>query len=106
MQLTIADNFISSIDNDEEHVMHSKSDNIESMINDDVDEVIKELFDLLKNRYQNKVSNKVNESEFVFDYGQLLYHKYHKINLTHGGSYIDSPNWIKPKSNNKSYQQI
>ena len=26
IQLTIANNFISSIDNDEEHVMHSKSD--------------------------------------------------------------------------------
>ena len=41
-------NFISSIDNDEEHVMHSKSDNTEIMIND---KVIKELFYSLKNRY-------------------------------------------------------
>ena len=37
IQLTIANNFISSIDNDEERVMHSKSDNIEIMINDQVD---------------------------------------------------------------------
>ena len=35
--------------------MHSKSDNIEIMINDEVDEVIKELFDSLKNRYQDGV---------------------------------------------------
>ena len=35
--------------------MHSKSDNIEIMINDEADEVIKELFDLLKNRYQNNL---------------------------------------------------
>ena len=48
IQLTIANNFISSIDNDEEHVMHSKSDNTEIMIND---KVIKELFYSLKNRY-------------------------------------------------------
>ena len=48
-QLTIANNFISSIDNDEEHVMHSKSDIIEIMINDKADELIKELFDSLKN---------------------------------------------------------
>ena len=34
IQLTIANNVISSIDNDEEHVMHSKSNNIEIMIND------------------------------------------------------------------------
>ena len=36
-------------------------------------------------------------SEFVFDYVQLLYYKCHKINLNCGGSYIDSPNWIKNK---------
>ena len=32
--------------------MHSKSDNIEIMINDNEDNVIKELFDSLKNRYE------------------------------------------------------
>ena len=47
IQLTITNNFISSIDNDEECVMHSKSDNIEIMINDEADKVIKELFDSL-----------------------------------------------------------
>ena len=40
IQLIIANNFISSI-YDEERVMHSKSDNIEIMINDEADEVIK-----------------------------------------------------------------
>ena len=50
IQLTIANNFICSIDNDEEHVMHSRSDNIEIMTNDRANEVIKELFDSLKNR--------------------------------------------------------
>ena len=33
-------NFISFKDNDEEHAMHTKSDNIEIMISDDADEVI------------------------------------------------------------------
>ena len=45
IQLTIPYNFISSKDNDEEHVMHSKSDNIEIMIDDEADKVITELFD-------------------------------------------------------------
>ena len=34
-----------------ERVIHSKRDKIEIMINDEADEVIKELFDSLKNRY-------------------------------------------------------
>ena len=33
--------------------MCSKSNNIEIMINDEADEVIKELFDSFKNRHQN-----------------------------------------------------
>ena len=40
IQLTISINFISSRDdNDEEPIIHSKSDNIEVMISDDADEV-------------------------------------------------------------------
>ena len=41
IQLTIAVNVISFIDNDEELVMYSKSNNIEIMMNDEADEVIK-----------------------------------------------------------------
>ena len=37
--------------------MHSKSDNIEIMINDEADEVIKYLFDSFKNRYQNNLES-------------------------------------------------
>ena len=44
----IANNFISSLDNDEKHVMHSKSDNIEIMINEEADDVMKELLVHLK----------------------------------------------------------
>ena len=36
-------------------------------------------------------------SEFVIDYVQLLYYKWHKTNSNHGKSYIDSPDWIKSK---------
>ena len=58
-QLTITINsFSPEDDNDEEHVMLSKSDNIEIMISDESDEIIKNLFDSLKNRYQNNLINK------------------------------------------------
>ena len=73
--------------------MHSKCANIEIMINDEADEVIKEHFDSLKNRYQNNVKS-MKARDFVFDYIQLLYFKCHEINLNRGGSYIDSPDWI------------
>ena len=44
IQLPVAINFISSIDNDEECAMHSKSDNIEIIINDEANEVIEKHF--------------------------------------------------------------
>ena len=66
------------------------------MITDEADEVIKNLFDSLKNRFKNNLQS-MRGSEFVFDYVKLLYYKCHKINLNGGGSYIDSPDWIKSK---------
>ena len=64
--------------------MHSKSDNTEIMISNEADEVIKELFDSLKNRYKNNLESMKGS---VFDYVHLLYYKFHKINPNRGGSY-------------------
>ena len=84
IQLTISE------DNDEEHVVHSKSDNMKIVISDEADEVI--IFFLIHINLQF-----MRGTEFVFNYLQLLYYKCHKININRGGSYIDSPDWIKNK---------
>ena len=68
IQITIVINFISSMDNGEKHVMHSKSDGIEIMMNDEADEFIKKIFDSLKNRYQNNQWKVVNLSSMMFIY--------------------------------------
>ena len=67
------------------------------IINDEADEFIKNLFDSLKNRYQNNLEL-MKGSEFVFHYVQLSYYKSYKINLNRDGSYIESPDWIKNKN--------
>ena len=36
-------------------------------------------------------------SGFIFDCVHSSYYKCHKINFEPGGSYIDSPDWIKKK---------
>ena len=101
--LAIVNSLISSIDNDEEHVMHSKSHNIEVMINDEAVKVIGELFDLLKNRYQNNLES-MKGNEFIFNCVYFLYYKCHKTNPSCGGSYIFS--WLnkKQKNSNKFHQ--
>ena len=96
MQLTILNNLISFIDNDEERVIHSKSYELEIITNHEADEVIKELFDLLKNVYKSNLES-TKGNEFVFDYIHLLCYKCHKITPNCGGSYIDSPDGIKTK---------
>ena len=68
-------NFISAKDdNDEEHVVHSKSDNMEIMTNDKADKVTEEIFKPLQNRYQNILEKLMKSSEFVFSV-DLLYYK-------------------------------
>ena len=44
IQLTMAINFISSKDSDETRTMHTKSNNVEIMMDSETDEIIEELF--------------------------------------------------------------
>ena len=74
IQLAITTDSISSKDNNhEEPVMHSKSDNMKIVINDEADELLEELFKLLHNRYQTNLEKLVKSSEFVYNYVHLLY---------------------------------
>ena len=52
IQLTIAINFISSKDTEEERVMHLNSDNIEFTSYNDANEVVNELSKSLRSKYQ------------------------------------------------------
>ena len=77
--------------------MHSKNDNIEFMPYDNVNEVVNELLESLLSRYQIVLETSMSGSDFIFDSVELLYYKFYKINFKRGGSFIDSPDWIKKK---------
>ena len=62
---------MSSKDNDEDRVVHSKSDNVEMMINYEDDEVIEELFQSLLSSYQIGLETSMKGSEFIFDWVHL-----------------------------------
>ena len=64
---------MSSKDKGEEQLMHSKSDNIEIMINDKADEVIEELFQSILFRYQIGSETSMTFSDFIFGCVYLLY---------------------------------
>ena len=97
IQLTMAINFISFIDSDETRTMHAKSNNVEIMTGSETDEIIKELFKSFLQRYQEGLEESMRGSEFIFDSVDALYYDLNKISLSRGGSYIDSPKWLKNK---------
>ena len=73
---------------DETRVMHTRSVNEEFMNGSDTDKTIKELFKSLLQRYQENLQEK------MINY---LYYDLNKISISKGGSYIDSPKWLKDK---------
>ena len=110
VQLIAEINFISlKPGSDETCIMHTRSDNIEIMIGDDI---IEELFKSFIQKYEKNLQNKMRGSDFEFDGVNFLYYDFIKISLNREGSYIDSPKWLKdkkstinPKTNdNKCFQ--
>ena len=98
IQLTAEINFTSlKPDSNDTHIMHTKSDNEEIMVGSDTNDVIKELFKSFLQRYQEGLQEKMKGSDFEFDSANLLYYDFNKTSLNSGGSYIDSPEWIKDK---------
>ena len=91
VQLTIAINFISPEDVNEERVMHSTSSNTKFMTYENSNDVVDELFESLLSKYQIGLETSMRGSNFIFDSVQILHYKCHKINFKRAGSYIDSP---------------
>ena len=58
---------ISSKDNDEERIMHSKSDYTEIMIIDKANEIIGKRLESLLNRYHIELETSVSDTDLIFD---------------------------------------
>ena len=67
IHLTIAINFISSKDTEEEREMYSSSDNIKFSSYNDANEVVNELFESLLSRYEDNLETSMRGSDFIFD---------------------------------------
>ena len=68
IQLTIAINFISSKDIDEDRVMRSnRGDNTEFVSYDNANQVVSELFESLPSRYQIGLETSIRGRDFTFE---------------------------------------
>ena len=92
--------------------MYTRSDNIEIIFGDDNDDIIEQRFESLLKKYEENLQNKMRRSEFEFDGVNFLYYDFNKTSINRGGSYIDSPKWLKdkkstinPKNNHDKYFQ-
>ena len=97
IQITMRIIFISFIDKNQTQVMHTKSDNVEIMNGTDTSDAINKLIDSFMNRYQEGLETKIKGSSYTFERIDLLEYHLRKISLNRGGSYIDSPKWLKNK---------
>ena len=74
IQLTMSINFISSKDSDGIRHVHTKSINIEIMVDSETDEIIEQRFKSLFQRYQEGLEESMKGSEFIFDSVNLLHY--------------------------------
>ena len=81
----------------ETRIMHTRSDNEEFMNGDDTNEIVKRLFESFLQKYEENLQNKMKRSGFEFNGVNFLYYDFNKISLYRGGSYLDSPKWLKDK---------
>ena len=98
IQLTAEINFISlKPGSDETCVMYTRSFNEEIMKGSDTDEIIKLLFESFLKKYEENLQEKMKGSDFQFDGMNFFYYDFNKTTINRGGSYIDSPQWLKDK---------
>ena len=84
IQLTMQVN-ISSKDSDATRTMHAKSNNVEIVMVSETNEIIKELFKPLLQRYQEGLEESMKGSDFKFDNVDALYYDLNKVSLSKTG---------------------
>ena len=95
IQLTIKINSLSSKDSDKIRITHTKSDNIDILMGSETNNIIKEVFKSIIQKYQEGLEQSKRGSEFIFESVNLLYYRLQRISLKRGGSYLDFPKWLK-----------
>ena len=92
--------------------MYTRSTPEEFIIGCETEEVAEKLIMQLLQKYQDNLQNKMKGSDFIFTGINYLYYDLNRITTSKGGSYIESPKWLKDKksmtnqknSDNKCFQ--
>ena len=85
--------------------MHTRSNNVEIMVGSETNVIIIDLFESFLQKYQEGLEESMRGSEFVYGSVDVLYYNLNKFSLSRGGSYIDSPKWLKKQKGNNKFSK-
>ena len=98
LQLTAKISFVSlKPDSDEMCLMHIRSNAAEFMNGSETEEIIEPLYRSLLQNYNDNLQEKMKVSDFVFNGINYFYYDFNRVSISKGGSYTDSPKWLKDK---------
>ena len=98
LQLSAEISFVSQKpDSNEIRIMYTRSTPEEIIIGCETEEVDENLITQLLQKYQDNLQNKMKGSDFIFNGINYLYYDLNRITISKGGSYIESPKWLKDK---------
>ena len=83
-------------DSNEIRIMYTRS-TPEEIIGCETEEVAEKLIMQILQKYQDNLQNKMKGSDFIFNGVNYLYYDLNRITISKGGSYIESPKWLKDK---------
>ena len=69
----------------------------EFMSGSETEEIVEKLFWSLLQRYQDSLNEKMRGSGFIFNGVNYLFYDFNRVSISKGGSYIESPKWLKDK---------
>ena len=98
LQLSTEISFVSQKpESDEKRVMYTRSICEEIIISSETEEITEKLIMSLLQKYQDNLQNKMKGSDFIFNGVNYLFYDFNRITISKGGSYIESPKWLKDK---------
>ena len=77
--------------------MHTRSVCEEFMSGSETEEIVETLFRSLLQTYQDNLKEKMRDSDFIFNGVNYLFYDFNRVSIGKGGSYIESPKWLKDK---------
>ena len=98
LQLSAEISFVSQKpDSNEICIMYTRSIPEEIIIGSETEEVTENLIMQILQKYQDNLQNKMKGSDFIFNGVNYLHYDLNRITISKGGSYIESPKWLKDK---------